>query len=111
MPRYSAEQVCEHPEVSARHARTRLEALAERFVIHFDVDVIDFMDFPIADVAQMNTGLTFHNAVACLKVFVASPQFAALVITECNPDHADEQGMLIQAFVQGIANVLGRQGD
>ena len=80
--------------------------MAEHFVIHFDVDVIDFLDFPIADVPQINAGLTFQEAIACLRVFVVSPKFAGLVITEFNPDHADEEGVLVTTFVQSIVNAL-----
>jgi hypothetical protein len=38
-----------------------------------------------------------------LAVFTASPKFTGLVVTEFNPDHADEAGALAQAFVQGLA--------
>jgi arginase len=50
MPRYTGEQVHDQPEATASEARTHVEQLAEHFVIHFDVDVIDFMNFPITDV-------------------------------------------------------------
>ncbi len=78
----------------------------ERFVVHFDVDVIDFADFPIADVPQFTAGLPFRDAMACLTVFVASPKFAGLTITEFNPDHADEDGILATTFVEQLAHAL-----
>ena len=74
--------------------------------MHFDVDVIDFVDFPIADVPQHNAGLTFREAITCLEVFASSPHFAGLTITEFNPDHADEEGELAAAFVRGVAGAL-----
>jgi len=58
---------------AATEARARLETQAERFVIHFDVDVIDFVDFPAADVTQPQQGLTFAETLASLQVFCASP--------------------------------------
>ena len=106
MPRFPVEKVRGRPHAAATEALTRLEAMAEHFVIHFDVDVIDFLDFPIADVPQINAGLTFQEAIACLRVFVVSPKFAGLVITEFNPDHADEEGVLVTTFVQSIVNAL-----
>ena len=80
--------------------------MAGRFLVHLDVDVIDFVDFPVADFPQLNAGLTFTDAMACLRVFAASPGFAGLTVTEFNPDHADEEGELAQGFVEGLARAL-----
>jgi arginase len=93
---------------AATEARARLEAQAERFVIHFDVDVIDFVDFPAADVLQPDEGLTFAETFMALQVFVASPKFAGLVITEFNPDHDDGDGTLATRLIDGLAHVLQR---
>jgi arginase len=99
-----------HVQGRAREAASlalmQLEGRAQRFVVHFDVDVIDFVDFPIADVPQINAGLSFQEAMACLEVFVSSPQFAGLTIAEINPDHADEEGRLATTFVESLVKVL-----
>jgi arginase len=68
--------------------------------------VIDFVDFPVADVPQIKAGLTFRDAMICLGVFAASPKFGGMVITEFNPDHADEEGELAATFVREVADVL-----
>jgi arginase len=91
---------------AASLALMQVERRAPQFVVHFDVDVIDFVDFPIADVPQINAGLSFQEAMACLEVFVSSPQFAGLTIAEINPDHADEQGILATIFVESLVNVF-----
>ena len=70
------------------------------------MDVIDFVDFPIADVPQHNAGLKFKQAIACLEVFASSPHFAGLTLTEFNPDHADEEGTLAATFVRDVADAL-----
>ena len=106
MPRYPAARVRGRPEETATQALALLEGAADRFVVHFDVDVIDFVDFPVADVPQHNAGLTFEEVMVCLTVFAASPAFARLVITEFNPDHADERGELAAAFVRGFVAAL-----
>ena len=67
-------------------------ASTDRFLVHFDVDVIDFFDLPVADVLQHNTGLTFAAAMAALTVLVGHPAFAGLIITEFNPDHGEPNG-------------------
>ena len=104
---YPLAQVQGRARDAAREALMQLESRVEWFVVHFDVDVIDFVDFPIADVPQINAGLTFQEAMACLEVFVSSPQFAGLSIAEINPDHADEQGILATTFVESLVRVFG----
>lgn len=89
---------------AAIEALKYLEGRAKRFVVHFDVDVIDFSDLPIADVPQFNQGLVFRDALACLAVFAASPNFSGLTVTEFNPDHADEESTL--AFIEGLVQAL-----
>lgn len=106
MPRYPAKIVRDRPREAAAEALARIEEEVERFVVHFDVDVIDFVDFPIADVPQHNVGLRFREAIACLEVFVSSPSFAGLTITEFNPDHADGEGTLAAIFTSEVAAVL-----
>ncbi len=106
MPRYPAGVVRGRVREAAAEALGYLERKAGRFVVHFDVDVIDFVDFPVADVPQHNAGLTFRDAMASLGVFAASPGFGGLVITEFNPDHADEEGELARVFVREVAGVL-----
>ena len=91
---------------AAVEARAVVEEKAERFVVHFDVDVLDFVDFPVADVPHINAGLTLQAALACLSVFAASPRFGGLVITEFNPDHDDEEGSLAATFVRGVTDAL-----
>jgi arginase len=103
---YPLAQIQGRARDAAREALMQLEGRVERFVVHFDVDVIDFADFPIADVPQINAGLTFQEAMACLEVFVASPQFAGLSLAEINPDHADEQGTLATTFVESLVRVF-----
>lgn len=45
--------------------------------------------------------------MSCLSIFAASAHFGGLVITEFNPDHMDEEGVLAATFVQGVARALG----
>jgi arginase len=104
--RYPAARVRGRPRAAAAEALGHLERLAGWFLVHFDVDAIDFVDFPAADVPQFNTGLTFAEAMDGLAVFAASPRFGGLVVTEFNPDHADEEGALAAALAQGIADAV-----
>ena len=89
-------------------AARRLDQLGRPFVIHFDVDVHDFVDFPVADVPEYNSGLTFEQSMTVLGRSVQLPSFAALVVTEFNPDHAGEDGALARKLVRGLASVMSR---
>jgi arginase len=91
---------------AALQAVRLLEMRAERFVVHFDVDVIDFTDMPIADVPQFSQGLMFREAMACLSVFAASPKFCGLTVTEFNPDHVGEEADMTVAFLDSLAHAL-----
>jgi arginase len=94
----------------AGQALSEIERRAGRFLVHLDVDVIDFTECPIADVPQQGAGLEAQEAISCLKVFVRSPKLSGLTITENNPDHADEEGALLGAFAESIAEGLAPLG-
>jgi arginase len=74
------------PAQAAHRARAAAESAAERFVVHFDVDVLAFADAPFADVPEPR-GLSLAEAQTTLSILTASPQFAGLTVTEVNPDH------------------------
>jgi arginase len=107
MRAYPLDSVAGRPEAAAAEARAAVESNGGPFLIHFDVDVLDFVDCPIADVPHYEHGLTLADAIASLRVLVASPQFAGLVITEINPDHADAEGVEIGRFVRALAEAIG----
>ena len=86
-----------------------ITASTDRFLVHFDVDVIDFFDLPVADVPQHNSGLTFGAAMAALTVLVGHPAFAGLIITEFNPDHGEPDGSTARSLATGLAAALGQR--
>jgi arginase len=106
MRNYPAETVRGRAKAVAADVLASIEARQQPFIIHFDVDVIDFVDFPISDVPLFNAGLTFVEAMDSLAVFASSPQFAGLVITEINPDHMDEDGTGARTFVSELVRAL-----
>lgn len=72
--------------------------------------MIDFVDFPAADVTQPQQGLTLAETLAALQVFCASPKFAGLVIKEFNPDHDDKDGTLAKRLIDWLAQLLQQGG-
>jgi arginase len=82
------------------------DVLVRRVLLHLDVDVVDFIDPPIADIPQHNAGLTFDEAMTCLAVFARHEGLAGLIITEFNPDHGAEDGSTADALVRGLVGAL-----
>jgi arginase len=109
MMKYPLSQVRGKAKESAREALNQLENKADSILIHFDVDVIDFDDFPAADLPHHH-GLSFDEAMVSLDVFLASRKFAALVITEFNADR-DPDGTLAARLVDAVAKTLEERGD
>lgn len=104
MLQYPVTSLAGRPAELAAEARARLEAQAQAIVVHFDVDVMDSADIPLADWPHYDA-LPLGDAMRCLSAFVASPKLAALVVTEINPDH-DPDGLLIRRFVDAFSNAL-----
>jgi len=104
---YPAAKVAADPRGMARAALAEMESRCSRFVVHFDVDVLNFIDCPLANIPTIGCGLELDQALDSLAVFAASPAFAGLVITELNPAHADEAGETLRAFVDGVSAALG----
>lgn len=104
MLKYPVSQVRGKAGESSRNALVQLEDKVEQFLVHFDVDVIDFPDFPVADVPHEH-GLGFDEAMNILRIFISSPKFAGLVITEFNPER-DEEGAQAQRFVNSVVRTL-----
>lgn len=88
----------------AEEALSVLESRTAAFAVHFDVDVIRFSDFPIANVPVHHEGLSFDQAMECVEVFASSPRCVGAVITEVNPDHATEE--LGRRFAAATARAL-----
>jgi arginase len=101
-----AKQIHGRPEQAAEQALARVRASADRFLVHLDVDVVDFFDLPVADIPLHNEGLTFDEAMRCLTVFVRNQGLAGLTITEFNPDHGAEDGSTTDTLVRGLVGAL-----
>jgi len=100
-----ADEIAADPAAAAQRALALLGTM-DRLLIHFDVDVIDFLDFPAADFPTINAGLPLAQALACLRTWVAHPKFTALTVCEFNPDHVDEGHELVREFAAHLTDVL-----
>ncbi len=94
------------PPARAAEAMSALAARSRPVLVHFDVDVINSTEFPLADFPHFNQGLGYADALACLRVFCRHEAFGGLVITEVNP-HRDPDGRLTARLAADIAEILG----
>ncbi|RVB78955.1 arginase family protein [Mesorhizobium sp. M6A.T.Cr.TU.014.01.1.1] len=91
-------------------AAARAAEWAARFdcvLIHFDVDVLSFVDFPIAENVRRCDGLKLEQAAFVLKQLAALPQWRGLTITEVNPAHAPDETAAFARLNEVLADALG----
>lgn len=104
MMKYPVTQIRGRGREAAAEALATLEARAPQMLVHFDVDVIDSIDFPAADVLHTG-GLAFDEAMDVLKVLASSSSFAGLIITEFNSAR-DPDGTLARGLVKAVVGIL-----
>lgn len=78
----------------------------DRLLIHLDLDVLDYLDMPLAENTRRNIGLQFDQLMEALTVLLRAPNCAALTITELNPDHGAEDGSTLREFSEAVADAL-----
>jgi arginase len=96
------DQVAADPRTTAARAAARFN----RYLVHFDVDVVDFVDLPLSENTGHNIGLPFATAAAALEVLVADAGFAGLTVTEHNPLHGPEDGSATAALAAALQRTL-----
>jgi arginase len=99
-------EVAADPAGAARSVAMGWAAQFDRLLIHLDVDVLDFLDFPLAENTRREGGLRFDQLMAALAPLLAAPNWTTLTITELDPDHTDADGATLRTFMQGLATAL-----
>jgi arginase len=74
------------------------------FLVHFDVDVIDFSDVPLSENTGRGIGIAFDAAFEALDVLLAHEALLGLTVTELNPHHGAEDGSDLTRFAQRLAS-------
>ena len=91
---------------AAHRALERATADGRRFLVHFDVDVIDFSDVPLSENTGRGVGITFDAAFAALDVLVRHDALLGLTVTELNPHHGAQDGSDVTRFARRLAAAL-----
>jgi arginase len=106
LPRTPVDDVRNNPVSAARQTLQSVQARAERYVIHLDVDVVDFTDAPLSEHPSRNAGLKLDDMLAALQVLASGDGLAAITLTELNPHNAAADHGLLQRFATGLAGAI-----
>ncbi|GAA1490542.1 arginase family protein [Brachybacterium sacelli] len=95
-------------QAPARAAVAAREALRPGpFAVHVDVDVIDFIDAPLAEnVNGRNSGPTIEQLEQALARLWGDPDCRALSVGELNPVHAAADPEALPRFIAALARAL-----
>jgi arginase len=98
-------------EVKADPAAAALRAARwgwrfDRLLLHLDIDVLAYVDFPIAENVRRLPGLTLTELKAALAVLLAAPNWRALTLTEVNPDHAPDEAASFARLIAMLSSCL-----
>ncbi len=97
------------PRDAARRALEHATAGGRPFLVHFDVDVIDFSDVPLSENTGRGTGVPFAAALAALEVLTAGDHELAITVTELNPHHGAPDGSDVARFANALAGAIGER--
>jgi arginase len=103
-----ADAVASNPRAAGLKAALDWGQRFSHLLIHLDVDIIDFENFPIAENTRRKIGLTFEQVMTAVEALLQAPNWGALTITEVNPDHGLADGSTIRDFASAVATALGR---
>jgi arginase len=95
------------PRGAARRALERVTAGGRPFVLHFDVDVIDFADVPLSENTGRGIGVPFDTALAAFAVLAGGDAPIAITLTELNPHHGAPDGSDVARLVYALAGAIG----
>jgi arginase len=104
----SAQALRADPASAAAAAVAALPGGCTRILVHFDVDVVDFVDAPLSENTGRNIGVPLAAALAALREVMADSRTQALTVTELNPHHASADPDALPRLCAGLADALGR---
>jgi arginase len=90
-------------------ARTALSPLAacDSLAVHFDVDLVDFLDAPLAENTDRGSAPSLKACSEILSALLRDKRVRALTVTEFNPHHGSPDGDTTQRLLRVLLEVLG----
>ena len=109
LPVVDVETLVSDPRGSARTALAPLTA-CDRLAVHFDVDLVDFLDAPLAENTDRGPAPSLAACGQSLSELFADPRVVALTVTEFNPHHGSTDGATTRRLVELLVTVLSSSG-
>jgi arginase len=78
-----------------------------RLTVHFDVDLVDFLDAPLAENTDRGAAPSLRACGEVLSALLRDERVRALTVTEFNPHHGSQDGDTTQRLLQVLIEVLG----
>jgi arginase len=91
LPVVDVQSAASDPVRSARAALSPLSA-CDGLAVHFDVDLVDFLDAPLAENTDRGPAPSLTACGEMLDELLADPRVCALTVTEFNPHHGAPDG-------------------
>jgi len=91
-------------------ARTALSPLAgcDGLAVHFDVDLVDFLDAPLAENTDRGVAPSLRACGEMLSELLADARVRSLTVTEFNPHHGSGDGSTTQRLVEILVSCLAQ---
>jgi arginase len=103
------QRAVDSPVESARAALLALSG-CDAVAVHFDVDLVDFLDAPLAENTDRGVAPSLRACGEMLNELLAEPRVRALTVTEFNPRHGSEDGSTAQRLAGLIVSCLAPRG-
>ena len=93
------------PLGSAQAALSALSA-CDGFAVHFDVDLVDFLDAPLAENTDRGIAPSLTACGEMLSELLTDARVRALTVTEFNPHHGSQDGSTTQRLIATLVSCL-----
>jgi arginase len=106
LPVVDVRSAASDPLGGAREALSPLSA-CDGLAVHFDVDLVDFLDAPLAENTDRGIAPTLTACGEMLSELLTDARVRALTVTEFNPHHGSEDGSTTQRLLEILVSCLG----
>jgi arginase len=105
LPVVDVQMAVSDPLRSARAALSPLSA-CDGLAVHFDVDLVDFLDAPLAENTDRGIAPSLTACGAMLSELLTDPRVRAFTVTEFNPHHGAKNGSTTERLVELLVSCL-----
>jgi arginase len=106
LPVVDVQMATSDPRRSARAALSPLSA-CDGLAVHFDVDLVDFLDAPLAENTDRGIAPSLTACEEVLSELLADTRVHALTVTEFHPHHGSKDGSTTQRLLEILVTSPG----